>query len=92
MEAIAEKFGNRGFTVIGINLDRRAEVFHSYCERADFAYPQVFDEDRKIADDYGVHMLPSLFLIDETGKVVRKDFIFLDLEDVVEQHLGHAKR
>ena len=92
MEAIAETFGNRGFKVIGINLDRRAEDFHSYCEGADFAYPQVFDEGRQIADDYGVQMLPSLFLIDETGKVVRKDFIFLDLEDVVEQHLGHAKR
>jgi len=90
IEAIHKKFGDRRLKVIGINLDRRGEDFHSYCETADFSYPQVFDEGRRIADDYGVQMLPSLFLIDETGKVMRKDFIFLDIEDVVEQYLYHG--
>ena len=68
-----ERFGERGFAVLGVTLDA-PQVEQSRVSRfvADerMPWPQVYDDAIAIAGKYGVEGIPAAFLVDGTGKIV----------------------
>ena len=58
---------------VSVSFDRTLEALQQFCAENYLPGVQLFDpsgkKDSKVAAQYGVKWIPSLYLIDETGKV-----------------------
>jgi thiol-disulfide isomerase/thioredoxin len=63
--------GPRGFTVVGVSVDRRAALRAVKTMANDFGltYPVVFDPDSEAIGPWSVRGYPTSFLVDRQGKV-----------------------
>jgi hypothetical protein len=55
--------------LLGVNADRTSEDLVSAQARYDLSWRSWWDNGGKIAGQYGVGVLPSIFLIDHEGNV-----------------------
>ncbi len=69
---LAERFGERGFVVLGMNLDRSEEEVERFLEENDVRYP-VLRVDRVTREAYEVASLPTTVLLDREGRVRRRE-------------------
>lgn len=70
-----EKYGDRGFAIIAISLDEVAEKVREFKEEFDIPYVIVID-DKDVNSAYGVFSIPTTFLLDKNGEVVKKHMGF----------------
>jgi thiol-disulfide isomerase/thioredoxin len=75
LRKVADKYRDRGLEVIGVNLDNdRAEV-DAFLKENPLAWPQVFEGgglEGRLAVEYGITSVPTLFLADAQGKVINR--------------------
>jgi len=69
LKQIQQEFANRGFTVVGLSVDREARKVQNFLEGTPLNYP-VGIVGPSISQAYGVSSIPATFLIDQSGKVV----------------------
>lgn len=67
-----EKYHDKGFEIIGVSLDRTVEPLKEFIADKGLTWPNIFDADQKVslADKFSVTSIPSIFLLDQTGKIV----------------------
>lgn len=71
---LAEEYKDR-ITVLGINVggvDSLRDV-KKYNKRYKVTYPLLIDSDNKTVETYSVRAIPTVILIDETGKILFRD-------------------
>ena len=61
----------QGFTVITVALDKTAEDARPWIEKAQPTHPALIDTRHVLADLYNVVNVPTIFWIDERGRIVR---------------------
>ncbi len=71
--ALYEGYKDQGFAVVGISVDRAGEnVIKSFVEEHQVTYPILID-DQRVAQRYGgISSVPTTFLINREGKIVRQ--------------------
>ena len=73
----SERFGDRGFLVLGVSLDRgERRNLESFLRRQGIDWPQVHDGrgvDGPLARRFRVTAVPRTFLIDRAGRIVGID-------------------
>lgn len=76
-----KRYGDKGLVIVGVSLDQQgAAVVKSFVEKFGVNYPIVMG-DAKIAEAFGgVEALPTTFVIDRQGRVVRTHVGFADAE------------
>ena len=69
--AIQKKYADKGFTVIGVSLDKQGpSVAKPFMRELGMSYPVVMGNP-KIVGDYGfITAIPTTFVIDPRGDVV----------------------
>ena len=83
IKALQAKFAGKGFSPIGINLDNDQQAMTNYLRTANLSWPQLFEAgglDSRLANELGVLTLPTMLLIDKSGKVVRRNLHSAELE------------
>jgi alkyl hydroperoxide reductase subunit AhpC len=88
MQELTEKYASKGLATVFISTDRDRDAWVKADHERMSGKPWVslHDEDRTIMTAYGVRGIPSVFLIDASGKV-----IFEKLHgDAIEQELKKA--
>jgi len=73
LREVYDKFHARGFEVVGISLDTDRTALERFVKEKGLLWPQYFDGkgwDNTIAAKYGIHAVPSLWLVGRDGKVV----------------------
>jgi thiol-disulfide isomerase/thioredoxin len=70
-----ERFGDRGFKVVGITLDAVSGVssqrVQQFAAEHKMSWPQVYEDAQRIAGRFGVDGIPAAFLVDgNTGAIV----------------------
>src|SRR6266568_3938318 len=70
MNEMQQKYGARGFTVVGVNVDKRRPDAERFLQQTPAAFTIVYDEAGKTPEAYAVKGMPSSYLIDVAGKVV----------------------
>jgi len=70
---VYQKFRDRGLEMIGVNLDNEKATLEQYLKEHPIPWPQIYEPrgmDSRLAVEYGIFSLPTLFLVDAAGKVV----------------------
>jgi RNA polymerase sigma factor (sigma-70 family) len=77
------------FEVVAVNLDDESRSLREFLSPSPLkGVVHVHEKggfDSRLAADYGISMLPTLFLLDRDGKVVRHDLTIPQLEDEVKK-------
>ncbi|WEG12552.1 thiol-disulfide oxidoreductase ResA [Pullulanibacillus sp. KACC 23026] len=68
----ALKSGIKGVTVLGVNIQESPITVRSFLENNDLDIPVVLDSKGLVTDKYNIGPIPTTFVIDKNGKVVKK--------------------
>ena len=72
LERLSVKYAPRGFSVLSVALDQdRPDVIASFVRKLGVKHPVFLDPERKIADKYGVQSVPTVYLLEPRGEIVR---------------------
>ena len=78
MNEMQQKYGARGFTIVGINVDKRRADAERFLQQTPAAFTVVYDEAGASPAAFAVKGMPSSYLIDVQGKVVEAENGFHD--------------
>jgi thiol-disulfide isomerase/thioredoxin len=70
VNGVANRFRDKGVTVLGINTGERAGLGGPWARAHHIDYPIAFDGDGEAASVYGVSSMPTLVVISRTGQVI----------------------
>jgi len=80
LERISQTYRSAGLVVVSVNLDANEDRALSFAKGLDVSFPLVVQAEKNIGRDYHVNELPTIVMIDRTGKVrfVQRDWRRLD--------------
>lgn len=78
MNEMQQKYGAAGFTVVGVNVDKRRPDAERFLQQTPAAFTVVYDPAGKTPEAYAVKGMPSSYLVDAAGKVVAVESGFRD--------------
>ena len=90
-EVMYNKYHEKGFDVIGVSLDTRAEDWKGAIATDGLAWNHISNLMRfqdPIAQLYNINAIPAAFLLDENGVIVAKDLRGPELEQKVAELLN----
>jgi peroxiredoxin len=94
LQAFYEKYHakNSGFEVVAISIDDNPAEAERYVKEAKLTFPVLWDQGGKTGDAYRVEGIPTMFVIDESGKVVGAQSGYeFGMEYKLRQSLGIGK-
>jgi thiol-disulfide isomerase/thioredoxin len=90
-----QKYKDKGFTVVGISLDKDEQALSNFVAKKLIPWPQYFDGrgwENDFAVKYGVRAIPEMWLINQRGDMVSTDTSIEQLDQRVEQLLGSGNQ
>ena len=66
------KYNAKGFEVVAVNLDNERADLDAFLKSTPLPWPEVFEPggmESRLATDFGIISLPTMFLVDQEGKV-----------------------
>lgn len=73
MEALQQKYGPRGATVVGVSVDspRNFAKVRPFAQRLGLTFPVVLDSDERLQQLFQVRGIPTTIVIAKDGRIVR---------------------
>lgn len=85
------RYKRAGLTPVGINVDARKEDAEAFLSTNRLPWIQLFEEggleSSRLSKAFGVQTLPTMMLIDKTGKVVEHNITAAQLDDAIDAML-----
>lgn len=69
-----QRLAPQGFQVLAVNVKQSAQVATVFAAQMNITFPILLDTDGQLAGQYGVHAIPTNFLIDRQG-IIREILI-----------------
>ena len=96
MNEMQDRYGEDGFKVIGINVDKDKAMAQKFLELVPASFDIAYDPEGEVADLYSLKVMPSSYLIDRDGNLVHahKGFKTSDgsrMEDMIRKLLDEKK-
>ena len=88
LKALQAKFGKAGFTLVGVSLDTDVSTLDQYVRAQQVSWPQLHEPgglDSRLANELGILTLPTMILVDKTGRVVRRNIHVSELEEELQK-------
>lgn len=76
MNQLLTRYPAEKFTVITINLDAETEAMHQFLGKVEANFDIYHDPSGQIAEQFQIEGMPTSYLIDAAGKVVKKHIGF----------------
>jgi len=70
MNKMHSKYKSKGLKIIAVSLDNDNSVTKKFIKKNPALFTVAYDPDGKVADKYGVQVMPTSYLIGRDGKVV----------------------
>lgn len=80
MNALQKKYGDRGFTVIAVNLDTQKDSAAEFLQKIPAQFRLEYDPTGNLATRLNVQAMPFSFLLDRNGNIVRQDAGFREAQ------------
>ncbi len=71
MNAMQERYGDYGLTILGVNLDKDRDLVKRFTDETPATFTIGYDPEGTAAEKYGVEVMPSSYLIDKEGNLVK---------------------
>lgn len=98
MKESLERYGDRGFAIVGVNLDDSMGEYRRFVEAEDLNWVNLVSTDEEasgwnhpLATHYGVSGIPTAILVDREGKVVSMSARGPELDRLLEEMIGPAE-
>jgi peroxiredoxin len=92
IKPIYEKYKHKGFDMVSISMDDKKELWDAAVKKDGLPWHQVSAltgiKGCPVAKKYSVTSLPTVFLLDKTGKVVAQNISEQELEELLETNLN----
>ncbi len=69
-EDVYKRYRDKGFEILAISTDVNEEAVHKFLKDIKVSFPILMD-DGKVSEIYGITGLPTSYLLDRDGKVIR---------------------
>jgi thiol-disulfide isomerase/thioredoxin len=69
MNELQQRYGNRGFTIVAINVDAKREDAERFLQQYPAAFAVVYDAAGATPGAYDVKAMPSSYIVDPQGSV-----------------------
>lgn len=69
LDRIYKQYRASGFTLLGVNVDDKADSASAMAKRLGVSFPILFDTEKKVSRLYDVNTMPSTLLIDRNGRL-----------------------
>lgn len=82
-----DRYGRQRLAVVGVALDGDKSRLTDYLTVKPLPWPQLHEPgglDSRLAEEFGVLALPTMFLVDAEGKVIDRNVAITDLEKKLE--------
>jgi len=76
MNSLLQKYPREAFTIITVNLDAETDAMHQFLSKVDADFDIYHDPSGRIAEQFEIEGMPTSYLIDSKGKVVKKHIGF----------------
>lgn len=87
LKILYNEFAAKGLQIISISIDKDHAAWQKALNEEQFPWPNFLDKSN-IADAYGVKLIPAIFLLDATGKVLSIKLRGKALEEKIKELLG----
>ena len=78
MGEMQRKFGDQGFTIVAINVDKKRADAEKFLAATPGPFTIVYDPAGSTASAYDVKGMPTSYLVDRAGRIVAVDSGFRD--------------
>ncbi len=73
LKKLYDEYHDKGFEIYSISLDEDRDVWKKAIRDDNLPWLHVNDKDGNIANQWIVHVIPTTFLLDTSGKIVAVD-------------------
>jgi thiol-disulfide isomerase/thioredoxin len=83
IKALQARYAAKGFAAIGVNLDGDLSSLTKYLKAASLPWSQLYEPgglDNRFANELGIMTLPTMLLVDKSGRVVRRNIHSAELD------------
>lgn len=91
VKACWEKYRSKGFTVVGISLDRNATAWKDAVNKGGYGWTHLSDLkyfENSAAQAYNVQYIPWNMLVDPKGKIIAIELTGTNLENTLKKYLA----
>lgn len=89
VKELHEKLTSKGFTVVGVSLDKDQEALQSYLAENQIPWENLAgDETQELAEKYGVRGIPTMMAIGKDGKILGVSHNVASLVPLIEKALA----
>lgn len=72
MIELAERYGAEGFVVLAVSVDKKPGPFDAWRERYGASLVMVRDVDQKLVREAAIEAMPTSFIVDRGGRIVKR--------------------
>jgi len=87
-----EQYRDRGFDIVGVNLDDEAEAVESFLKENELPWATLFDSHEDAAESmgryYGIRVIPTTVLVGKDGKVLATNLHGEEINQALAEQLG----
>jgi cytochrome c biogenesis protein CcmG, thiol:disulfide interchange protein DsbE len=73
LDEFARTTKDSGVVVLGVSIDKNEGAYRDFLRKFGPAFATVRDPEANIPSEFGTFMWPETYIIDRTGKVIRKE-------------------
>ena len=97
MKANLAKYGDKGFAIVGVNLDSSREAYEKCIREKEITWENILGDEaagwnNPLATYYGISAIPTAILVDPEGKVISLRARGATLDQLLEEHLGSTEK
>jgi peroxiredoxin len=86
-------YRDKGLVVVAVSTDRKVEYVKDYLGKYPVDFPVLMDSDVKVSRQYGVFSMPTSFLLDKNGIIIKRylgeeDWNSTEIKSVIKAALG----
>lgn len=84
LRGLLELYGDRGFEIVGVNLDQQAADITKFKKKSRMIWPNIFQPgglDAPLAQRFGLVSVPTMILVDRDGRVLSNGLTINDLKE-----------
>ena len=84
LKRLYEKYHSKGLDIIGLSVDRQLEEWKETLDEMEEPWCNYIDIDKQAIMEYQVQYIPSIFIMDSTGKIIAEKLRGQDLSDFID--------